>query len=138
MAPLSDKAVRELQEEHVRSLEELIAANRDLGQRVLQLGVTAVLDRDDDVLILTIGKPQEAVAESIDNTLYFRADPRSLKIVGLELRGFRGHVAEDSKALRFCLDLMQVAGQTEFSVLSDGAEASARDLGKAIRQLVTA
>src|SRR6266566_4837556 len=116
MASLSDNDVRELQVEHLRSIEQLIAANRDLGQRVLQLGVTAVLDRDDDVLILTIGRPQEAVAESIDNTLYFRADPKSLKIVGVELCRFRSHVAEDSKALRFCLDLMQAAGQTQLSV----------------------
>ena len=52
---------------------------------VTHLTVNILFDRDDDTFVLTVGDPQDAIAESINNYLYLRVDPDSLKIVGIEI-----------------------------------------------------
>jgi hypothetical protein len=74
-----------LEREHVAWLREIWAANNDLAERMAALGVTSDLDADTDILFVTIGPPQEALTESVDDWLGLRVDPETLKIVGFEV-----------------------------------------------------
>ncbi len=85
----------QLAEEHAASLREVAAANRDLRSRLTELSVRVLHDRDDDTFILTIGEPQEAITESVRNRLYYRLDPDTLKIVGIEIPHVSRRLADD-------------------------------------------
>jgi hypothetical protein len=82
-------------QEHAASLREVSAANRDLALRLTTLSVQVRHDRDDDTFVLTIGEPQEAITESVRNRLFYRLDPDTLKIVGIEIPHVSARLAGD-------------------------------------------
>jgi hypothetical protein len=71
-------------------LRAIVEANGDLAVRLAQLGVAADYNPDLDIFMLTIGPPAEALTESIDNSIGVRVDPRTLKLVGLEILNLHG------------------------------------------------
>ncbi len=77
--------MQDLTKLHAESMREILDLNRDLEQRLSTLSVSMLHDRDDDLFILTIGEAQEAITESVGNLLYFRLEPDTLKIVGIEI-----------------------------------------------------
>ncbi len=83
MAEALDMAV--LEREHAEWLQRIWAANTDLAERMARLGVTSDLDTKTDILLVTIGNPQEALTEGVDDWLWLRIDPDTLKIVGFEV-----------------------------------------------------
>ncbi len=70
-------------------LEDIFAANADLEQRLMSLSVNVGYDDEFDIFLLTIGEPQPAFTEPIRDGLQLRIDPETLKIVGIEVLGFK-------------------------------------------------
>ncbi|MDA0733246.1 MAG: DUF2283 domain-containing protein [Chloroflexi bacterium] len=68
-------------------------ANFDLLERLIGLGAEIAYDEDSDVLFITIGhEPNEAVTEHLIDTIYYRIDPDSLKIVGITILEFMTNI----------------------------------------------
>ncbi len=86
-----DHIVTELANEHRELLRRLSEANADLVERVHQLGLSLSYDHESDEFLCIIGEPVEAATISIDNILFFRYDPETLKIVGFGILGLRAH-----------------------------------------------
>lgn len=108
---MSEQMLREtLKDEREKIAALIVERNRDLGERVGQLGLTLTYDDAEDTLTLTIGKPQEAVTESVDNRLFFRLDPETLAIVGIEVLNFRTLHKDRPDFLPLLIDLLQAAG----------------------------
>lgn len=80
---------RELRERHQAQVLAVLRANDDLAERSAALGVTTLYDEDDDVLRTLIGPPVEAATESVDHTVLLRYDPETLKLLGIEVLGFK-------------------------------------------------
>jgi hypothetical protein len=59
--------------------------NADLSERLAHLGITAEYDPDPDILFLTLGAPQPAITESLDNWIGLRLEPATWKLVGIDL-----------------------------------------------------
>lgn len=75
-------------EEKVRTMD-VRKANRDLRERMESSQIDIGYDAEFDMLLITIGAPQEAITEEIDDQLYVRLDPESLKIVGFTVTAFK-------------------------------------------------
>jgi uncharacterized protein YuzE len=99
-----------LEREHRDSLAAILNANQDLAERIQRLGVTADYDPSDDVLYISIGPSTAAVAESIDNTIFLRVEPDTLKLASIEVWGVRSAAPTDSKVVALLLDLVHRAG----------------------------
>lgn len=106
----ADQVMEALDREHLAVLARIRAANADLQERLESLGVTVSYDREDDVLMLLFGRPEEAMSESIDNTLLLRVHPETLKIVGVEVVGLRAHLADRPDLFDLFLDAMEMSG----------------------------
>lgn len=78
--------------------------------------VHAEYDSEDDTLIVYIGENQEALSPSIENELFLRVDPDTLKIVGAELLHFRDHMRDRSDLLNVVLHLLALAGTASLTV----------------------
>jgi hypothetical protein len=87
-APERTAVIARLAREHHDMLRALFAANDDLRDRVARLGVVAEYDPDEDYFGLVIGGPAEATTESLANTILFRVEPETLKLVGIEIYDF--------------------------------------------------
>jgi hypothetical protein len=74
-----------VEHEHHEWIQEIMAANRDLAQRMAQLGIQSEYDDTEDILFVTIGPPAEAYTETVGNAIGLRVDPTTLKLVGLEI-----------------------------------------------------
>ena len=59
--------------------------------------ISTLHDREEDTFFLTIGNPQEAIYESVDNRLYLRLDPDTLKIVGVEIPHVSRRLKDDPR-----------------------------------------
>lgn len=68
---------------------KIIEANQDLGERLESEDVDLRYDRAFDILLVTIGKPIEAITETLRDGLQLRLHPESLKISAFEVLGFR-------------------------------------------------
>ena len=64
-------------------------ANRDLKERMESSQIDIGYDAEFDMLLVTIGSAQEAITEQIDDQVYIRLDPETLKIVGLTVTAFK-------------------------------------------------
>ena len=101
MADTLDMAA--LEREHREWLAEIRAANSDLEERLGALGITLDYDDERDILFCRFGPPTEALTESVDDLVYVRVDPDTLKIVGLEILHARTALAERPAVATFLL-----------------------------------
>lgn len=62
-----------------------------------------------DARLLVIGQPEPAVTESVDNSVYLRARPGTLDLIGVEIVGVRVLLREHPEARPVLLDLLQTA-----------------------------
>lgn len=73
----------------------LLEANKDLEERLRTSDVRVGYDREHDMLLITIGEPQEAITEEVSKGLYVRVDPETEKIVGMTITSFeKGFLGE--------------------------------------------
>jgi hypothetical protein len=92
-------------------LEKVAEANFDILERLDKWGAGITYDEDSDVLLINIGhKPNEAITEHLIDTIYYRIDPDSLKIVGLTILEFMSNILAKNR-------LAQVAFGDDFSNL---------------------
>jgi hypothetical protein len=59
--------------------------NGDLPERLVQQGISVEYDPAPDLLFLTVGAPQPAITESIDNWIGLRLEPATWKLLGIDL-----------------------------------------------------
>lgn len=102
-------AVDELRRAHAAMVARLRDRLPELAARMEQAGVEVSYDEEDDTLALTIGAPEPAITESIDNTVFLRLRPGTTEIVGLEVVGVRTLVAEHPETIPALLRLLQAA-----------------------------
>jgi len=76
-------------DENAAGLNGLLEANKDLEERLRTTDVRVGYDREHDMLLITIGEPQEAITEEVSRGLYVRVDPDTEKIVGMTITAFR-------------------------------------------------
>ena len=87
-------------------------------------------DREDDTFFLTIGEAVlDAVYESVDNRLYLRLDPDTLKIVGVEIPHVSWRLKDDPRIRSLLTPYLGM-------VASDSAPA--QRFAEALRELATA
>jgi hypothetical protein len=91
VASTNEQILETLRAEHRQFVQELLDANKDLVERADRLGLDVNYDHENDELLCTIDKPVEAATVSIANTVYFRYDPDTLRIVGFGVLGLRAH-----------------------------------------------
>jgi hypothetical protein len=91
-----EEMMHDLRDRHIKHVLAILEANQDLSERGATLGVTTVYDEEDDVLRTSIGPLTEAATESLNNTVLLRYDPESLKLVGIEVIGFKRLLGGDS------------------------------------------
>lgn len=77
-----------LAREHAEMIDAIFSANADLSERMATLSKELVYDPEDDYFAIVIGPPVEATTETIANTIAFRVEPDTLKIVGIEFYDF--------------------------------------------------
>jgi len=82
------EVIADLAREHADAVRAIMDANEDLSERLSDQGTYFVYDEEDDFFAIMIGPPVEAVTESIANTILFRVEPETLKIVGIEIFDF--------------------------------------------------
>jgi hypothetical protein len=116
-----------LTEKHIESVKKIIAANWDLQDRLATESLCVTYDRDEDMFLLSIGEPQEAITESARNRLYLRVDPDSLRIVGIEIPHVSRRLSDDPLLAGFLRRFLPRA-----SIES----ASAREAASDLRQMV--
>ncbi len=83
-----------------KARQELLEANEDFEERLRKSPVTIAYDAEHDMLLVTIGSPQEAITEQIDDRLYARIDPDSSKIVGFTITAFQKGFLREHADLR--------------------------------------
>ena len=71
------------------SKNEIIKANRDLKRRLSKSEFDLAYDAEHDILMVTIGVPQEAITEQIEDHVFCRLDPDTLKVVGFSITAFK-------------------------------------------------
>ena len=69
--------------------KDIAEANADFEERVSKLDVRISYDEEFDIYLMAFGRSTRAITEEIHDGLYARIDPKSLKIVGFEILGFR-------------------------------------------------
>ncbi len=75
-------------DENAAGVNGLLEANKDLEERLRTSDVRVGYDREHDMLLITIGEPQEAITEEVSKGLYVRVDPDTDKIVGMTITSF--------------------------------------------------
>jgi hypothetical protein len=78
-----------LTDEHLAFVKQIMAANDDLMERMQALNYQTTYDHEDDYFEVTIGGPTEAETTTLNNTLFLRFDPDTLKLVGFGILGFQ-------------------------------------------------
>jgi uncharacterized protein YuzE len=82
-------------DENAAGINGLLEANKDLEERLRTSGIRVGYDREHDMLLITIGEPQEAITEEVSKGLYVRVDPETEKIVGMTITSFeKGFLGE--------------------------------------------
>ena len=69
--------------------EEILKANRDLKKRLGKSEFDIAYDSEHDILMVTIGLPQEAITEQMGDQVFCRIDPETLKVVGFSITAFK-------------------------------------------------
>lgn len=135
MEKAGSRFVEQLRQQHADVLTRIAEANQDLNERARELPVRAEYDLDDDTLILAIGEEQEALSPSVDNELFLRVDPDTLKIIGVELLHFSDHLRDHSAVSNFVLHLLEQAKVTQLTVAPDPEGTRQIDLSEDVRSL---
>lgn len=105
----SNLAVDELRRAHDELVARLLDRLPELAARMEQAGALVSYDDEDDTLTITLGSPEPAITESVDNTVFLRVRPGTTEIVGLELVGIRALAEEHPKTVLALLRLLQAA-----------------------------
>jgi len=136
MAPMSDKQLDKLDREHLDTLHRVASVNSDFEDRFRDSDISVILDLEDDLFAITFNTQQEALTIDIDDGLYFRVDPDTYKIVGIEVWHSRERLAEDSPTSRIMAKALEAAGRrvTVVHPASTGTTSLADDM----RELVSA
>jgi hypothetical protein len=104
---------------------------------VIRAAVSSFYDREDDVLVITIGGPAEAITESVSNTFFLRVDPDTLKLVGIEVSVVKTLIARQPEFLDLFADATGVPGPSvPDSLHSSSSDATGR-LVHIVRDLVS-
>jgi hypothetical protein len=74
---------------NARLVKDLLEANNDLEERLRKSEFKVGYDNEHDMLLVTIGAPQEAITEQVSKRLYVRFDPETDRIVGMTITSFR-------------------------------------------------
>ncbi|MGH2584432.1 MAG: hypothetical protein ACRDJE_05905 [Dehalococcoidia bacterium] len=126
-----------LKDEHLAIIQEILDANQDLQERAASLGMLTVYDEEDDILRAIIGQPTEAATESIEHTIRLRVEPETLKLVGIEVLGFKALMSAageaDSPTLRTLRAVAATLGEHHIETEQAGAQ-----VARSLRELVTA
>jgi uncharacterized protein YuzE len=133
MAPISN---REIDQERTDALRRLLEANSDLEQRIRTSEISAVFDLEDDLLAITFDKPQEALTLDVDGCLFFRVDPDTYKIVGIEVWHAFERLSERGPVSRIAMRVLAAAG-SRVSVVRP-ASTGTTNLVEDVRKLVSA
>jgi len=119
--------------------KSVLNANEDLASRLRELSVCITYDRDGDTFILTLGEPQEALTESVDeNRLYVRIDPATLKIVGIEIPDLTIRLGDDPVVKRIWLAARNMTGPSFSADIPETGAGAAERLAHELRELVAA
>lgn len=89
-----------MEEARVISAEEVRKANFDLADRVDPEGVTLSYNSESDTLSAVIGQPREGLTEHLLDDIFYRIDPSTLKILGVEIVAFRRDFLRKNKVAR--------------------------------------
>ena len=81
-------------------MDSIARKNMDLTERLFSEGVTISYDKDGDTLFITIGDPREAITEQIVDSLFYRIEPVTLKVIGCIIIGFESDILTHNKLLR--------------------------------------
>ncbi len=54
----------------------------------MEEGLNFSFDKEGDILDISIGKPQKAISQEIEDDFFVRVDPKTNKIVGLSILNF--------------------------------------------------
>ena len=109
--------------ERKRAVKQLIHDNKDLPRRLSGEELALAFDAGQDLLALSLGKPQDAVSFSVDGELYLRTDIDTNKLRSAELYHFSEHLQNESAAFRVMESLLCIAqahGRVAVSVLPPG------------------
>lgn len=129
------KAIWGQREQTKKCFAEFLKHLDDLPDRMQREGVSAVLDREDDVFSLAVGPAREALSLSADGELYLRLDPQTSELISAELYNYADNQQQNSLPFRLILDLIQKAGSVTLTVLApEGQSIGSAGLDKAMRE----
>lgn len=129
--------IDELDREHHRVLEKIRAANRDLQERIENLGVSVSYSRDDDALMVTFGETTEALMESVDDNILVRVEPETSKIVGIEVLDLKTSLPDHPQILALILALLTLMPCHTAGGRYEADNRSAGYLAECLQQLIT-
>ena len=119
-------------------VKDLLEANKDLEERLRASEFRVGYDSEHDMLLITIGKPQEAITEQVSKSLYVRFDPETDKIVGMTITSFKKGFLREHADFRKHFDTVFAPGRRidawEFVPRTQASE----DASTALRHLVPA
>ncbi len=102
------------------TIEAVGKANREWSKRALSEVNDLQLDHEADILYLTFGDPEEALSVPVDaneDDVYLRVEPETLKIVGLDIHGFRlGFLQRHSDAKEAFAPLFNILGDMDWRI----------------------
>ena len=96
--------------------DEVGRRNRDLGDRLTDLGLTLTYDEDGDTLLVSIGDGGDTLTEQVLDEVFVRIHPDTLKIQGFVVLGFEAEFLGQNRifrrALRGLFDKIRNGGGT--------------------------
>ena len=86
MDPRSDSITRaQLDRDYDAAVEQVLAANPGVPGTLIGIEGTAYYDPDTGLCIFTFGPPAPCTILELDDTLWFRLDPETDRLLGLEI-----------------------------------------------------
>lgn len=125
-----------LDQQRRQYISEFLQSNEDLAERMHAESVSTVLDTEEDVLSLGIGIVREGVSFTSDGELYLRTDPATHKLISAELHHFTDNSRQSRLPFRLMLELLQMAGSVQLTVLPPSGAEPMFELGRDMRELV--
>jgi hypothetical protein len=109
--------IARLADEYNTALARLMAENRDFSTRAEQRGGTIYYDPGEDLLILFIGEPCDALTIDADEVFSLRYDPATWEIRAVEIPSLRAFVAAHPEAAMIMQTLARLAQQAPCTLI---------------------
>ena len=136
MAPMSKDQLNQLRHAHLDTLVRVREANVTvLEEKFRTSEVSVIYDLEDDLLAIMLNKQQEALTIDIDEGIYFRVDPDTYVIVGIEVWHPRERLAEDSPISRIMAKALAAGSRV---TIARPMAASSTSFAEDVRDLVSA